>query len=247
VKVVGARNVRGPDWFPGVCKSNCFCVVTSLQHGEVLFKTKISKNEVEPCWQEEFRLIEMLHHNGGLEFAVWHSIYSGVDPEVKLPEGTEERLVGKARLVTSRFSLAGFNGDLELEHCGKDISDAVIHIKVGLIGQAYPPPPPPEFHLTIENTSSKNLGIDLDTQDDNTVYVENVRPLGLIDLHNANSKPTERLLPGHFIMQVNGVQGRASMLMEEISGLSVLRMVVRRPLVLCVAVDKKDKKTGNRD
>jgi len=250
VKVVGARNVRGPDWFPGVCKSNCFCVVTSLQRGEVLWKSKISKNEVEPSWKEEFRVNETLQSNGGLEFAIWHSIYS-VDPEVRLPEGTEERLVGKARLVTSRFRLAGFNGDLELENCARDISDAAVNVKIGLVGQAYPPPPPIEFHLNIENPSAKTLGIDLDTQDDNTIYVENVRPLGLVDIHNSNSKPTERLLSGHFIMQVNGVQGRASKLIEglgeEMSRLAFLQLVVRRPLLLCVAVDKKEKKKGNRD
>lgn len=241
VKVVGARNVRGPDWFPGVCKSSCFCVVTSLDRGAVLFKTRISKNEVEPCWKEEFQVTEALQSKGGLEFSIWHSIYT-VDPEVTLPEGTDERLVGKARLVTSRFSLAGFNGDLDLEHCGKDISDAMVHVKVGFVGQAYPPPAPLEFHLTIENPSAKNLGMDLDTQDEHTLYVENVRPLSLIDSHNSNSKPTERLLSGHFIMQANGVQGRASNLMEEINRLSTLRLVVRRPLVLCAAIDKKDKK-----
>jgi len=241
VKVVGARNVRGPDWFPGVCKSNCFCVVTSLQRGEVLFKTKISQNEVEPCWKEEFRLNETLHANGGLEFAIWHSMYN-VDLDITLPEGTEERLVGMARLVTSRFSLAGFNGELELEHCGKDVTDARVHVMIGLVGQPYPPPPPPEFRITIEKPSAKSWGMDLDTQDDNTLYVESVRPNGLVDLHNNNSKPAERLLAGHFIMQVNGVQGGASVLGQEINKLSVLRSVVRRPLVFCVAVNKKDKK-----
>lgn len=206
-----------------------------------MFKTQISRNEVEPIWKEEFRLKETLPTNGALEFAIWHGIYS-VDPEVTLPEGTEDRLVGKVRLVTSRFSLAGFNGELELEHCGKDIKEATVHVKIGFVGQAYPLPPPPEFHITIENPTSKPLGMDLDTQDEHTVYVENVRPLGLVDLYNSNSKPTERLLAGHFITQVNGVQGRASELMEEINKRSVLRLVVRRPFVFCVAVDKKDKK-----
>jgi len=246
VQVVGARNVRGPDWFPGVCKSDCFCVVSSLQRGEVLFKTNISRNEVEPCWKEEFQVNEALQSNGGLEFAIWHSIYT-IDPRVTLPEGTKERLVGKARLFSSRFSLAGFNGDLELQHCAKDISGALMNVKVGLVGQAYPPPPPLDFHLNIENPSSKTLGIDLDTQDQNTVYVENVRPMGLVDVHNSNSKPTERLLAGHFIMQVNGVQDRASMLIEglgeEMKRLPLLRLVVRRPFTLCVAVNKRDKKT----
>jgi len=241
VKVVGARNVRGPDWFPGVCKSDCFCVVTSMQRGEVLFKTKISKNEVEPSWKEEFRLKETVQANGGLAFAIWHTIYS-IDPTVTLPEGTEDRLVGMARLVTSRLSLAGFNGELELEHCGKDIAGATIHVKVGLVGQDYPLPPPPEFHITIENRTAKSLGIELDTQDENAVYVDQVRPFGLVDLHNSNSKPTERLLSEHFIMQVNGVHGKASELVEELNKLSVLHLVVRRPSVFCVAVDKKDKK-----
>lgn len=236
VLVVGSRGVRRGDWFPNTCKSDCYCTVSAAGYDRILLRTLPVSQQVEPLWRQAVHDTPLLIGDS-LEFSVWDSI-SGVD---NLPEGTTERLIGRFTLDSSRFFSAGFAGELELEALGKDITGAFLTVKIKRNGQDYPDEPCADFVVQLQNPQFKALGVDLDTQANSLVYVNDVKD-GVVQVYNRTAKPESRLGPGHFIIKVNGVEGLASDMVDEMNRLASLRLLVRKPFTMCVAIDKKSHK-----
>lgn len=236
VLVVGSRGVRRGDWFPNTCKSDCYCTVRVAGCDHILLKTRPVSQQVEPLWRQAVHDTPLLIGDS-LEFSVWDSI-SGVD---NLPEGTTERLIGRFTLDSSRFFSAGFAGELELEALGKDITAAFLTVKIKRINGGYPDESCADFVVQLQNPHFKALGVELDTQAISLVYVNDVKD-GVVQAYNRTAKPESRLRPGQFIVKVNGVEGLASDMVDEMNRLANLRLLVRQPFTMCVAIDKKSQK-----
>lgn len=240
VSIVSARGVRTGEWFPGTGdRGDCFCVVKIAGTDEVLYKTQdLQQTSVEPRWNEEFEIAEHLPGDA-LEFSVWDCF----SEETKVPEGSTNKLVGRVTLPSSMFEESGFNGELELENTGKNITAAHLTLKIKVEDQEYPDEVDPEFSIGITRDPKAPLGVDLDTQDDNMLYVSGVKS-GPFQLYNSTVKSTDQLKQGQFIVQVNGVAGNTALMAENLKKHWKLDLVVRRSMEMTVPIDKKEKKTS---
>jgi len=236
VLIIGARGVRKGDWFPGRDKSECYCTVRIAGTDEILHKTGDQQEGVEPLWNEEIEVDYYL--NDSLEFSVWGS----VPADTKMPEGSSNRLIGRFIMASSMFEYGGFNGEVQLENLGKDIMAAYLTVKIKIQDQEYPDGPDPEFNISLTKDPKAAIGLDFDTQDENMVYVADIKP-GPVQFYNLNVKPSEQLKPGYFIVEANGFSGQAAQLIEVMKKETMLHLLIRRSTEMTVSIIKKDKKT----
>lgn len=237
VMIHGARGVRRGDWFPG-SRADCFCVLGLLGREETIHRTRDGQEDrVEPLWNEEVEIPDF-PVGEALDFRIWGSL----GEDAKVPEGSSNRMVGRAILPYSAFEAYGFNGELPLENLGKSISAAYLQVKVKAEYQEYPDGPDPEFAVTLSRDPKASVGIDFDTQDDELVYIADVKP-GPIQFYNLNVKASEQVKPGLFIVQANGVKGVSVNIVEVLKGDRKLELVLRRSTEMTVAIRKLSKKS----
>lgn len=229
VAIVGARGLRNADWLPGMGKSDCFCTLRTAGADKDLHGTKVQSNTLEPVWNEE---VDVVEYNMGdpLMFSVWDADMAGRD------------FLGKVTLKGEDFNGIGFNGEVQLEEAGKN-AIAYLRLKVKMAGQEYPPGPPQEITVTVEREPKKLTGLELDLQDGVFALVTAVKA-GPFAQFNASAKPAEQLMPGDFIMQVNGATGNVAQIAEQLkkNGASKLEVLVRRPVEMGVIIDRQDPK-----
>jgi len=243
IKIMGARGLRNADWFPGAGASDCYCKVKVAgaappAEGEeetCLMKTKTMNNTLTPIWQEE-QEIEGYNDGDSLEFSVWD------EDTGKAPD-----LLGKVVLKKEDFAESGFNGELKLEESKNKTS--FLRLKVKMPGQEdYPAGPAQEFNFKIEKDPKdkkmiKMQGLEVDDADGKTLYVTKVNP-GPFKDHNAKADINAQLRLGDFIMSINGKEGDAKAMMEELKTKTDLEVKAVRAEEITVAVDKKDVKTA---
>jgi len=234
--VVGARGVRRGDWFPGASGSGCFCVVKWIRGREQVVAKTREDRQVEPFWNEEAD-VPQWEPGDDLEFSVWDSF----SPGAKMPEGSTQFLVGRVRLHSKMFQKSGFNGELPLTNLGRHISSAFLTIKVKLPGQDYPDGLAPEFRLTILKDPQQDAGVELDTQDTMNAYIVGLKA-GPFQEHNLRAPKSDHVKAGQFIVQANDDRSTAASMADIVRNGSRVDMIIRRPLEMTVAVDKKDKK-----
>mmetsp|Transcript_34265 Transcript_34265/g.63921 ORF Transcript_34265/g.63921 Transcript_34265/m.63921 type:complete len:121 (+) Transcript_34265:64-426(+) len=87
-----------------------------------------------------------------------------------------------------------------------------------------------EFIVAIDTTSGESLGINATPMKDGTLEIRAVSPGGLMAQYNdgLDSKTNDRVLPGMFIVEVNGRCRSAMQLIEACKQSGVLNIVVRR-------------------
>jgi len=236
--VVGARGVRVADWFPGTCRSDCYCTVRVAGEERNVLQTQTVSDQIEPLWHAEVTEAFPLRPGDALEFSIWDSIS---DDSLRLPLGSTERLVGMALLDSREFYYNGFNGELELDNLGRGITNAAVTVKVRRSDSQYPDPMLPEFVVHLQKAPVTPLGMDMDTQDGSVVFVNDVKE-GIVQSYNDGANATERLQPGYFIVQANSVAGKAAEMVNVITEKAHLRLTVRRSLRMCVPICKKAKK-----
>jgi len=219
VAVAGVRGLRGASWQPGADKPGCFCTVKAPSKDEELCKTDGVKGAFEPAWKQEFEIAE---HSAGdsLQFSIWE----------------EDKLLGTATLEASTFASAGFNGELKLEQNDEGI-EAYLTVKVGVNGQEYPKGASAEYLITVNREENKPLGLDIDSQDGVTCFVDGIRP-GPFQAHNDNSKTSEQLRRGDFIVKVDEVEGDAKKLLKKMTSAATFTVLVRRSEEFGVAVER---------
>eukprot|EP00421_Protoceratium_reticulatum_P012398 CAMPEP_0168402418 /NCGR_PEP_ID=MMETSP0228-20121227/23610_1 /TAXON_ID=133427 /ORGANISM="Protoceratium reticulatum, Strain CCCM 535 (=CCMP 1889)" /LENGTH=328 /DNA_ID=CAMNT_0008416003 /DNA_START=46 /DNA_END=1029 /DNA_ORIENTATION=+ len=235
VLIQETRHLRKAGWFPGVNASACYCTLRIAGTEKDMFKTKVRRDQVEPTWSQEVE-VEDYVAGDALEFTIWDS-YSGKE---KLPEGSENVLVGKAFLESTKFETCGFNGELEVENVGKGVV-AYLKVKVSMDGRGYPAGPPMDFYINVGKDLEEDLGTDFDTQDDTIVQVMSVQ-YGLFDSYNGSVKPIHQIRSGDFIAEANGVKGDAMHIIKVMRQEANLRLWVKRPMEICVAINKGEKK-----
>eukprot|EP00411_Alexandrium_monilatum_P027734 CAMPEP_0175366638 /NCGR_PEP_ID=MMETSP0095-20121207/19240_1 /TAXON_ID=311494 /ORGANISM="Alexandrium monilatum, Strain CCMP3105" /LENGTH=317 /DNA_ID=CAMNT_0016664651 /DNA_START=175 /DNA_END=1128 /DNA_ORIENTATION=+ len=237
---MSARGIRRGDWFPGAGKSDdCYCLLRLAGTEEVIYKTGVLQHDrVDPVWNEEVEIPDY-PVGVGLELSVWDSLPEGM----KVPDGSCTRMVGRVVLQGDMFEGHGFNGELPLENLGKNVSSAFLNLKVKPDMQEYPEGPVPEFLVTFARDPKTNIGLDFDTQDDELVYIADVKP-GPVQFHNLNAKPTDQVRQGHFIVQANGVRGFSANIVEVLKSDRRLQLIVRRPYEMTVAIRKLTQKTS---
>jgi len=223
--IVGARGLRDSDWMPGSGKPDCYCVVKVAGREEEVYRTKTLDNTLEPVWKEEAGLAE--YEGEALEFSVWDQ------------DATSSDKLGKVVLESGSFA-EGFNGELMLEEAGKGIK-AYLKVKVKMAGQEYLPGPPAEITMKLDKDPKKKHGLELDTRDGVSAYVTAVKA-GPFETINKTAKACDQLMPGDFIMKVNGVEGTAQKILDELKTAKSVEMVVRRPVEICLTIDKKGAK-----
>jgi len=259
VAIVGARGLRGVDWFPGTDRF-LFCTLSiQSQQGE-LHRTRLVKDTVAPFWREEAP-VGMYCLGDALEFCVWDADASG-----------EGSVLGEAVLESEDFAGRGFNGEVQLtgderrglypspsvdlltiskktpgcgEGClpapvGGQPKPSFLAVRVRLKGRAYPRGPPKEFHVVIRNPRKKSLGLDVDSQDGFHLWVLAVKA-GPIQAYNEEAEPSRQVLPGDFIMKVNEGGIRAESMLDIMKKATRLELTIRRPLQFDVAVKCEDR------
>jgi len=245
IKIMGARGLRNADWFPGAGASDCFCKVKVVgaappAEGEeetCLMKTQTINNTLTPIWQEE-QEIEGYNDGDSLEFSVWD------EDTAKAPD-----LLGKVVLKKEDFAESGFNGELKLEESKNKTAgrQAILRLKLKMPGQTdYPAGPPQEFNVKIENDPKdkkkvKMQGLECDDADGKTLYVTKVNQ-GPFANYNKSADVNSQLRLGDFIMSVNGKEGDAKAMMEELKTKTDFEVKAVRAEEIIVAIDKKDAK-----
>jgi len=231
IAFVGARGLRGVDWFPGTERFFFATVGIHGQEGSELHKTKDAKDTVAPFWKEEATIKYSL--GDSLEFAVWDAdAYSEGD------------LMGHVVLESERFSQAGFNGELQLIE-GREPVPCFLRVKVKLDGEDYPEGPVQEFSVPIGSSKKRPLGMDFESQDGTTLYVTAVKG-GLIEEHNKKSDPSHQVRPGDFVMKVNNAQGKSAQLLEAIKKPGNMTLLIRRPMEMDVAIVGEEEEEEER-
>mmetsp|Transcript_103763 Transcript_103763/g.288928 ORF Transcript_103763/g.288928 Transcript_103763/m.288928 type:complete len:408 (-) Transcript_103763:231-1454(-) len=222
VRIVAARGLRNTDWLPGAGKSDCYCIVKVSGDEQELFRTKTINDTLDPIWNEEAKFSEYTP-GASLEFSVW-------DKDL-----VTSTLLGKAALRGDLLESGGFNGEVQLRLRGK-ASKAHLKLLVKMPDGEYPAGPRQEATVCIRNPTQGSLGLHLDVQDGRTLYVTDVQA-GPVAAHNKKVEHSEQVLPGDFIVQVNGAKGSSATLLEALKTSPNPKMVVRRPMHFFAVVD----------
>jgi len=224
VTIVGARGLRNADWAPGTGKSDPYCIL-KVKGTEVL-RTKTVNDCLEPIWMEEVLLPDYVDGEP-LEFTMY-------DQDVGKSD-----FLGKVSVASSIFSESGFYGDLKIEEAGVD--QAYLKLKIKVAGREYPPAPPSEVRMIVEKQSGTIFGLDLDTQDNATLFVLEIRE-GAFKTYNDGATVEEQIRPMDFITSINGVTGSAGQMLEQFRIQDRVALVVRRPQEYIAMVDASDSK-----
>lgn len=223
VLVAGARGLRDADWMPGSGRSDCFCSVEAAMGGGK-FETPVIRNTLHPVWLHEGQL-QGVPAGTTLVFSVWDKDTSGRD------------LLGNVTLRPELYERTGFSGELPLEDSGAG-ARAFLKVKVKVADQAYPPGPGPEFTVTMQKTEGSVLGLDVDLLDGETLHVSSIKA-GMLDNHNKTAPDDCKVLPGVFIIGVNGVQGNAQLMVTRLKEDRTITLTLRRPSEFSIVATKK--------
>mmetsp|Transcript_12422 Transcript_12422/g.24146 ORF Transcript_12422/g.24146 Transcript_12422/m.24146 type:complete len:447 (-) Transcript_12422:134-1474(-) len=230
--IVGARGFRNSDWMPGRGKPDCHVVVKSKQ--KKIFKTKAITHSMEPLWNDEFEF-RRWEDGAELEFHLYDQDLVGSD------------YLGKAMIQSDSFQ-DGFNGDLRLDQPGKDKGNeqqpAYLRIKIKPPGKVYPPGPSPELCVTLSRNEHKNFGLQINTQDQKNLYIQLVFESGPASEWNQHAEPHNHLSRGDFIVEVNGVEGNASAMLEKFRE-QVVVMKVRRAIDFIIILERSQVKNAS--
>merc|ERR1712232_527258 len=121
----------------------------------------------------------------------------------------------------------------------------LLRLKVKMPGQsAYPAGPPTEFTINIakdEKKKQKLQGLDCDAADGKHLYINKVLTGPFRD-YNGKADIANQLRVGDFIMKINGKEGDAQAMLEELKTPNDFEVVVRRPEEIKIAITKKEPK-----
>mmetsp|Transcript_135766 Transcript_135766/g.378324 ORF Transcript_135766/g.378324 Transcript_135766/m.378324 type:complete len:353 (-) Transcript_135766:142-1200(-) len=218
VAIVGAWGLRDSDWLPFTGKSDCYCTVRVKGKDQDAFKTQVIKDSLTPVWKEE---CEIADYGEALEFKVCDD--SGA-------------ILGKVQLQSSKFKQEGFNDWMKLEEAGKD--SAFLRVKVKLPGKDYPQAAQSEVTVTVTRESGKPWGLDLDTQDLQTLYVTTEATQGAVREYNSRAEPAQQIQQGDFIVKVNSAEMHAARMLNEMKNQDELQITLRRPEEFLVAINR---------
>eukprot|EP00746_Dinoflagellata_sp_MGD_P002729 gnl/MRDRNA2_/MRDRNA2_105342_c0_seq1.p1 gnl/MRDRNA2_/MRDRNA2_105342_c0~~gnl/MRDRNA2_/MRDRNA2_105342_c0_seq1.p1 ORF type:complete len:196 (-),score=31.17 gnl/MRDRNA2_/MRDRNA2_105342_c0_seq1:465-1013(-) len=80
-----------------------------------------------------------------------------------------------------------------------------------------------EFWAFLDNKDGASLGIEVSFLDGETLMVDSILPDGLVQAWNDMNIPEKKIYPGDHFIEVNGIKGRASGLLEECKKEQLLR------------------------
>jgi hypothetical protein len=230
--IVGARGLRDADWIPGTGASDCFCKVKVADDPEsLLHETATINNTLCPVWEEEVQIAEF-QDGKDLEFSVWDA-----------DTGTGNESLGNVVLKNEDFK-DGFNKTVKLLNAGEKQKDACLRIKVKTENMNdYPEDPPHELIMEFEeDPKAKQHGLDLDEMDGKYLFVMDVKTGAFKKYNEKQENLDARLAPRDFIMKVNEKEGNVKEMLKELQTAKNLKVVVRRPQEIIVAIDKKEAK-----
>jgi len=240
VFIVSSRGLPDAGWFPGedrflscTMRAVSMEVGGSIEKGEDIFSTRRIKNVVDPIWREETCIPEA---TASLEFNVWKADGYGMSG-----------LLASTSLMSNNGNFdfsRGFNGELPLHVQGDENADAHLTIQVQAEDNNcnnhndYPQFEglAPQFTASISNPTRRNLGIDMGSQGGEMLRVSSLRA-GPIMAYNSAVELDQQILPGHFVVSVNGVKGSTNALQRELRKNSRLEVIIRRPEDLRVAIN----------
>jgi len=100
------------------------------------------------------------------------------------------------------------------------------------------PPRPGPFDLTLEMVPGERLGALLDVLDLKTLRVKELRSEGRLRTYNARAQAHRQVLPGDFIVAVNGTSGGAEQMVEEMRRSRTWQLRVARKEEFIVELEK---------
>jgi len=222
--VMGARNLRNTDSCSGPDRFFYCTFRPESWDAELVFSTRWISNVVDPVWNEE---AELPNHDRGdaLYISVWEA-----DAE------DQSELVGSCHIEPERFERGGFNGELTLRDQYNQPA-GYLRCSVTLVGHSPPPGPPQQLAICIDSFTKEHHGLQYDELDGSTIYITSIRK-GPIAAYNEDEKWSQRVVPGLFIMSVNGVDGNSKAMVAELNGATegALDLVLRRPRQWRVAI-----------
>mmetsp|Transcript_14699 Transcript_14699/g.46232 ORF Transcript_14699/g.46232 Transcript_14699/m.46232 type:complete len:374 (-) Transcript_14699:369-1490(-) len=198
VSIVGAKGLRDADWLPGSGKSDAYCVLRI--HGQEVFRTQVIADSVEPLWKEQVYVWEWTDSDKGLDFEVYDEDLVSSDT------------LGQVFLPASDFMEKGFNNDVKLNDAGR--GEAFLRLRIKLPGVDLPPGPPMEVAMEVPRKPYDIWGLDLDTQDSDSLFVTEVKP-GPFLAYNETVGHEEQLRKCDHIVSVNETRGSPVALLNE--------------------------------
>mmetsp|Transcript_93248 Transcript_93248/g.216715 ORF Transcript_93248/g.216715 Transcript_93248/m.216715 type:complete len:354 (-) Transcript_93248:98-1159(-) len=233
VVIIGARGVRGRDWFPGNGRF-LYCTLSCVPAGNREERirrhtTKRVKDTLAPTWNDEV-VVEAFRLGDGLELAIWDA-----------GPTDQSDLVGSVVLEAEEFEHS-FNGELQLRGHKHKI-ETFLQAKIKMEDQDYPLEPEREFRVLLDLPERHSLGLTFDAQDGIMLHVLEVGK-GEIDQHNKVADDDVQVRPHDYIVKVNGLEGSSAQLLSEIKKATQLELLVRRPWQFSIAVSCSNTKRG---
>jgi len=92
-------------------------------------------------------------------------------------------------------------------------------------------------------TKKAGLGLKLDITDGSHIHIYDIIDQGPVSYYNQQVRDALKIKPGDFLVSVNGVQGDATHLMDELSAKDQSILEISRPELWEVRLDKKEDET----
>lgn len=223
--IVGARGLRNADWIPGQGKSDTYCIVH--YEGKEIHRTVTVKDTLEPFWREDVN-IQKFDGKQAMTFHLYDQDYLSSD------------YLGKVELPPQAFAEEGFNGEVIIEEAGDGVQ-AYLRLKVQLRGKELPPGPPTELTVTADKANHQTWGLDLDTQDEELLFVTEVRPGPFFDA-NEKLAPEEQVIKSDFVLAVNGIRGTPATLLNEFKVARTITLHLTRSVETTICFEHKNRK-----
>jgi hypothetical protein len=225
--IVGTRGLQSRDCLPSTGQT-CYCTISVS--GKEVHRTKSILEAREPLWEEECQ-INVPSEGEALKIRV-HEM-----------TGVNSTFRGECELPVHQVVSEGFNGLLQLQNAGTGTQNPQLKLKAKLLGNMYPPGPPCEFQACIARGSTqKPWGLDVNYQDTQTLFVLDVLP-GAFEDYNKVSPIEKQVQRSDFIISVNGVTGNGSDLKSEMTKVTKIELVLRRPQEQILVIKRADAKT----
>lgn len=81
-----------------------------------------------------------------------------------------------------------------------------------------------EFIVSLDRSNGKPLGVDVDDTDGQSLLLRSLTSDGLLAAYNATAEPSRMIKSGNRIVEVNGVRGSSSALVQECRKACMLRL-----------------------
>lgn len=203
-------------------KTGFFCALALKGHPGSEKKTKAVQS-TEPLWWHE---LELSDRKAGedIEIKVFKVESGQLTPEV----------AGRTTLPSSAFASSGCASEVALEGAGPQ---AIVKLKVKVLGQSYPHGWAHEFKIVLQNDGDK-LGLLLDIADKKNALISGLDEQGWASKYNVSAPLEMQISPGQYLVQAD--KGSNARAIAQVVKAPVKALTIRRAAMFPANLTKQD-------